>query len=407
MSRFDLGFRGGLKMRAKLILAFLGLSLLIAICGASGLFFVQRIGASVTVFADVTSPMLGYALQLVDNAQRMRAVLVDAANGDKSSNRLAELEAAARRDIDSLRQLSDRAGLTTQTADMDRRLQEFVRLLRERIAASSREKAATARSQGLIEQFNAQRRDFDALLTAVGGEAETKMVEAEDRAKIEVQTGAATVEGLGNLISETLTETYPLLQGVNKLIHDVVKLEEATTSYIGTDIPDDLGAIAKRVQAIFKTSTAATKRIGGRMRSADGKKRVAEIAQGLDKLEKLLLGDGGVFAVYRESLTARIEALDLQQASSAAEAGYLATRQLLPGRQCRRDERFAGAGAAAQATRRQPGHCRTPSAGVALRPVARLAKAGRITPAPPPSPAPPSCGRWDRAASCAAGSPSA
>jgi methyl-accepting chemotaxis protein len=94
---------------------------------------------------------------------------------------------------------------------------------------------------------------------------------------------------------------------------------------VSTNIPDDLGAIAKRVQAIFKTSTAATKRIGGRMRSADGKKRVAEIAQGLDKLEKLLLGDGGVFAVYRESLTARIEALDLQQASSAAEAGYLAT----------------------------------------------------------------------------------
>src|SRR4051812_9087756 len=146
MAGFDLRFRGGLKMRAKLILAFLGLSLLIAICGASGLFFIQRIGASVTVFADVTSPMLGQTLQLVDNAQRMRAVLLDATSGgDKSSNRLAELESAARRDIDSLRQLSNRAGLTTQTAGMDRRLQEFVRLLRARIAASSREKAATAR----------------------------------------------------------------------------------------------------------------------------------------------------------------------------------------------------------------------------------------------------------------------
>src|SRR5215468_2034596 len=106
MSGLDLKFRGGLKMRAKLILAFLGLSLLIAICGASGLFFIQRIGANVTVFADVTSPMLGHSLQLVDNAQRMRAVLLDATRGEGTeeqyAKQLAELEATARRDIESL-----------------------------------------------------------------------------------------------------------------------------------------------------------------------------------------------------------------------------------------------------------------------------------------------------------------
>ena len=318
---------GGLKIRAKLIFAFLGLSLLIAICGLSGLFFVQRIGSNVTVFADMTSPMLGHTMQLVDNAQRMRTVLLDALNGEsadgKSTDRLAGLEAAAHRDIENLRQLSNRAGLTMQVADVERRLEDFVRLLRARLAAHSREKASTARTQGLMEQFTAERRAFDALLTTVAGETEVKMVEAEDRAKIEVQTGAATVEGLGNLISETLTETYPLLQGVNKLLRDVVKLEEATTSYLATVQPDDLGAIAKRAQAIFKTSTAATKRIAGRMRSAEGKKRVADIAQGLDKLEKLMLGDAGVFAAHRESLAEKATASNLQQASGGAEIAYV------------------------------------------------------------------------------------
>ena len=73
MRRFNFRVFATRGIRAKLILAFLGLSLLIGICGASGLFFVQRIGASVSVFADVTSPMLGHTLQLVDNAQRTRA----------------------------------------------------------------------------------------------------------------------------------------------------------------------------------------------------------------------------------------------------------------------------------------------------------------------------------------------
>ena len=270
MRKSNIKLFGGLKIRAKLILAFLGLSLLIGICGAVGLLFIQRIGANVTVFADITSPMLGHSLQLVDNAQRMRAVLHDATSSDGAEDKyvkqLAELEAAAQRDIENLRQLSSQAGLTTQTGDIERRQREFVRLLRARLAAHSREKTATAKMQVLMEQFGVERRAFDAMLTAMAGETETKMVEAEDQAKIDVQTGAATVAGLGNLISETLTETYPLLQGVNKLTRDAVKLEEATTSYVAATQPDDLGAIEKRAQAIFKTSAAAMKRIAGRMR---------------------------------------------------------------------------------------------------------------------------------------------
>jgi len=77
--RFDLV--KNLGIRAKLIIAFLGLSTLIAISGASGLFFVHRIGAGVSAFADGNSPMLGGTLQLVENAQRMRAAFLGALNG--------------------------------------------------------------------------------------------------------------------------------------------------------------------------------------------------------------------------------------------------------------------------------------------------------------------------------------
>jgi hypothetical protein len=197
MMPLRLKFPGGLKMRGKLLLAFLGLSLLIAVCGACGLLFIERIGANVTVFADVTSPMLGRTLRLVENAQQMRAVLVQAgkdADGGKVAERLTPLEAVARKDIEDLRRLSDRAGLSTKSAEVERRLQDFANNLRARIAAQSREHITAARTQGLVEQFVAERRSFESSLTTVAGEAETKMVEAEDRAKIEVQTGAATVE---------------------------------------------------------------------------------------------------------------------------------------------------------------------------------------------------------------------
>src|SRR3954470_19881440 len=98
MRRFNFRVFATRGIRAKLILAFLGLSLLIGVCGASGLFFVQRIGASVSVFADLTSPMLGRTLQLVDNAQRMRATYLhasrDAGAGATAGKQLAELDNA-------------------------------------------------------------------------------------------------------------------------------------------------------------------------------------------------------------------------------------------------------------------------------------------------------------------------
>src|SRR5262245_1203309 len=212
---------GGLKLRPKLVLGFLALSLLIAVCGASGLFFVKRIGASVSVFADVTSPMLGHTLQLVDNAQRMRAAFLEATTraraDDDFKKVLAELDAAARRDIDGLRRLASEAGLTVDVNDIERRQRELSEVLQARRAAHSREQLSAAKTNDLLERFKVERGAFDAMLTSIAGEAETKIVEAEDRAKIEVQTGAATVEGLGELIAQALNETYPLLQGLNRM----------------------------------------------------------------------------------------------------------------------------------------------------------------------------------------------
>src|SRR5262249_62422540 len=77
-----------LRLKAKLILAFLGLSLLIGISGAAGLFFVQRIGAAVAVFSEVTSPLLTQSMDLADNAQRTRAAFLDGLSRGKSADEI-------------------------------------------------------------------------------------------------------------------------------------------------------------------------------------------------------------------------------------------------------------------------------------------------------------------------------
>jgi hypothetical protein len=82
-----------LMLRPKLILAFAAIAAMTVFCGGIGLFFVDRIGKSVSVFSDVTSPLLTESLALVDDAQRMRATFLLAintgGNTDEASSKLA------------------------------------------------------------------------------------------------------------------------------------------------------------------------------------------------------------------------------------------------------------------------------------------------------------------------------
>ena len=79
MSRFikRIKFRQS-KIRAQLLIAFTLLSVVILLIGASGLFFTNRVGGTVKVFADVTSPLTTEAAELVQGAQRMTLQLLEA-----------------------------------------------------------------------------------------------------------------------------------------------------------------------------------------------------------------------------------------------------------------------------------------------------------------------------------------
>jgi bacterioferritin-associated ferredoxin len=84
---------------------------LIGICGASGLVFVYGIGSTLSVFADVTSPLLSQTVVLADNAQRVRTVFLDAVNKNdntafgESRGKLGDLGVAAGQGMEKVRHL--------------------------------------------------------------------------------------------------------------------------------------------------------------------------------------------------------------------------------------------------------------------------------------------------------------
>jgi methyl-accepting chemotaxis protein len=339
---FDTKFRGhivsislghlagsaGTSLKAKLVLGFLGLSLLIGICGATGLFFVQRIGATIAFFSDVTSPLLTHSMSLVDNAQRTRAAFLDGLNrgqdADAIGKDLARLDEAARKGVDDLRALSQRAGIAGRIDEVAQRQREFSQILKDMLAAQFRVRTADAVTQQRLIKFETERRAFDGLLTTLAAQGETRMGESEDKAKIQVQTGAATVEWLGDLFSQTMNDTLPLLQGIYKLMRDSTKLQEVAKSYSNQLNATALPAIEQDAKSTLKAAVGGTRKFGGRLRSAEGKTQIANLMQAITNLETILVGNEGVFAAQRANLEARAQLAKLTEALAGAENAYVA-----------------------------------------------------------------------------------
>jgi methyl-accepting chemotaxis protein len=319
-----------MKLRAKLASAFLCLSLLIGICGASGLVFVYGIGSTLSVFADITSPLLGQTVILAENAQRMRSVFLDAINRDEGASggageALTELDVAAAQGMEKLRTLLAEANLAVRVGEIRQLEQEFSQGLRDMLASHAQQRMAAITVQDRLAQFEADRREFDSLLRTITARSEAAMSRARDQAGLSVSAGTATVDGLNDLFSTTMNEDYPMVQGLYKLTRDAVTLQEVATSYSNILQPEALLVIERRATLTFANAGEVIDRIAGRLQSAEGLGYVARFKTGLEDLRKRLMGDDGLFAAHREYLKARGQMSSMQTALAINETGYVSS----------------------------------------------------------------------------------
>jgi methyl-accepting chemotaxis protein len=316
-----------MKLRAKLASAFLCLSLLIAICGASGLLFVYRIGATVSVFADVTSPLLGQTVFLADNAQRMRAVFLDTVNKSAAPARdtgedLGGLDLAAGLAIEKFRRLLTEAKLPVRLGEIQRLQHEFSQGLQTMLSAHTRQQIALLSTQERLRQFQADRQEFDALLRTITARGEALISQARDQAAVQVSARTATVQGLNELFSSTMNEGYPLVQGLYKLTRDTVSLQEAATSYINITQPESLPAVERRATLTFDNANEVIERVAARLQTAEGQGYVRRFKAGLEELHKKLMG---VFSAHGEYLKAKSDLTLMQTELAATETSYLSS----------------------------------------------------------------------------------
>ena len=298
-------------LRPKLILAFAVIAAMTVFCGGVGLFFVDRIGKSVSVFSDITSPLLTESLALVDNAQRMRATFLLAintgGNADETSSKLAALHEESSFHLRTLRDRAAQPGVGLRLEGLENSETSFVRLLDSMIAIHRREQTAALETKQRLVYFTAGRRELDVILQALANRAEGRITKSEDEAKVDVQTGAATVDSLGNLFSDLLTQTYPIVQNAHRLLQESKQLDDNVDMLMLQADVQSVPALEQSMRGTFKTIESVIRRLAGRLRDAPGVAEIASIRQAIATVQTAALGPAGLLASQRDVLTAKSE----------------------------------------------------------------------------------------------------
>ncbi len=322
---FSRGRFRNMKLQTKLILSFIFLSALIGASGGSGLLFVNRIADTVGVYSDVSSPLVEETMALVGGMQNMHVALLDALGGQDEDRiqtteaEITELEGAAQKGFERLRQLLAAGGIDLDTEGAMSRQAEFVEQAHDMLTAHRIKVSKEAAAQQQLHEFEKQRQALEKLVTAFAREAEATMGETEDGTKTLLQSGDATLAGLDDMLSITFDQAYPQVQGSYKVQAYLMRLQDIARAYVAKRDADQLAEIETRFKKTVKKSKSWLKRLKARAKTEQAKKDVKAITDGFDDLEFSALFDNGLFAVYRESLEANARAGALKV--SLAETG--------------------------------------------------------------------------------------
>ncbi len=317
--------RRGMGIRGRLVLAFLSLATLIGVTGGAGLWFVDRIGKGVTALADTALPLLKQSQDLALNAELVRKAAPQASEmADPAVLRaqLAEHTKQGREGLDRLRVLADASGSGLDLTSTAVAQADLFKGIEGAIEQAERRANAARLADQRLERFEQAKTALQKQLQELAADLEQRMVAVEDTAKMNIQAGKATVDSLGDMIAESMNETFPALQGAYRLMRDLAKLEElAKTARVATSV-DAIAPLEQEAQRTIRTGGSALQRLASRLRSEEAKAKMAAARQGLTTIQVTLDGKNGIFAARRDAMAASTAYDAAQRAIAASELTY-------------------------------------------------------------------------------------
>ncbi|MEI6985521.1 MAG: methyl-accepting chemotaxis protein [Rhodospirillaceae bacterium] len=310
-------------IRLRVVLGFVVSVVLIAMTGAVGLMFQTRSAEVVQKLINEVMPLLeeaDQATQDIDHAETLVRLTLAGQSGAKKgdvSKALDDYAARTRQSLAHLKALSVSAHNNINFSDSEPLTNEFYRQAAAMLAVNTTKKAKDALAQQGVLEFDVQRKDITQRLADIVGRKEAATNQREDSVKTLIQSGEASIEKLGQELSETYTSILPVLQNLNAVNRFLGIAENEVKGYIGET---DISKLGPRSDAIKKATDgmrARLKRLASRAGSDQERTDISRLLEDATKLGGLVLGDQGLCAAHLSALKARDEEASAQVALHA------------------------------------------------------------------------------------------
>lgn len=265
-------------LQRKVLAAFACLVVMVVCCGAAGMFFFERIAASVSVFSAVSSPLLIESMALQRNADRMRSVLFE--NGgptdstDEQLSTLDRLDDEGQRHMSKLKRLATRVELLSQFEAVEQLQIDFAATLREIVRAKARkEKAET----GILSIYS----DVHAATSAT----------EQNALRLEPHLSGANVFGAAG-------------EHVDNLVHHIAAAHNFYANALSITGDLDLDRLKNAIETFHAEALGQLAALKATLTTESGQTALGKVEDGLMAVNRGLVGVDGLVARKRQALEA-------------------------------------------------------------------------------------------------------
>lgn len=241
---------------------------------------------------------------------------------EDETKRLKNFEKTFQEQLDRLSGVIAAGNLNLDVASVVQADNTFFNQIPELAAAHRLKLKKASELKDRVDGFYRQQTKLDDRLKEFLAAAKAAMAEKEDQGKTQVQSGAATAESMGRLLSQLFNQDYFLVDGGDNLRNYLVKMQGLVRAFVVKKDEGQLAELEQNFVKLDKKFKSRLRRLQSRLDTAEKKEIYEKIQTEYAALRDGVAKEGGLFAVHRDFLTFEKEILDRQDHLARASGDF-------------------------------------------------------------------------------------
>ncbi|CAK0775621.1 methyl-accepting chemotaxis protein [Azospirillaceae bacterium] len=316
------------SLRNRLLAGMLTLSGIIGATGGAGVLFVWIISKNLDEITETASPLLESALYLDGISRDLVGDVARGVETDETevlstiSTRVMENDRKLTEGIIRIKKIIKDNPSNIDISSISEIQKNVVSKAQTALSARRSEINEIATSVNTLKNIDILHTQLEERLNKIINSLEVRSGEQEDKNKTLIQSGNATIEQLGNVISDTFTQAFPRLQNANKLLRYQFLLQTLCHDVVIEPTKTKRTALRTQYEKTFRAVDNVMKRFSARIDNDEERREYAFVQDLWSRLKIKTLGDQGIFSIRERVVTSEMQAHALQKDLDGLSVNY-------------------------------------------------------------------------------------